>query len=119
MYWDSVINNDEDNNGEISVNTKGSYSKESREFIEGMAKIYNKDSYKKDIILEMYFTDLDETYQLILKKDECVVKTSDFSKYTARIDTALSFNARRYKSLSDTSTMPCTQLIIRKIPAPK
>ena len=110
MYWDSVINNDEDNNGEISVNTKGSYSKESREFIDGMAKIYNKDSYKKDIILEMYFTDLDETYQLILKKDECVVKTSDFSKYTARIETTLDL----WKDISEGKVNGADAFIKRK-----
>ncbi len=89
MHWDSMIDNDDEdeNDGDITINTEESHSKKGFEFIEGMAQAYNKDSYKKDIILEMYFSDLNETYQLVLKKDKCEIKTSEFLKYTTRIET--------------------------------
>lgn len=59
----------------------------SYKFIRQMAAIYNPAGYTKDICLEMCFTDLDKTYQLLLGKDKCVVKTDNFSPYMTRIET--------------------------------
>ena len=60
-------------------------------FMRQMAAIYNPASFSgKDIILEMYFTDLQETYQLLLGKEKCLVKEKDFSPYTTRIETPFS-----------------------------
>ena len=55
-------------------------------FMRQMAAIYNPQSYVKDIILEMFFTDLDKTYQLLLGKEKCTVKTDAFIPYTTRIE---------------------------------
>lgn len=56
-------------------------------FLRQMAALYNPDMYTKDIVLEMYFTDLDKTYQLLLGKENCTVKTEDFTPCTTRIET--------------------------------
>lgn len=56
-------------------------------FLRQMAALYNSGMYKKDIILEMHFTDIDKTYQLLLGKENCTVKTDHFSPYTTRIET--------------------------------
>ncbi|MCI9016212.1 MAG: NAD(P)H dehydrogenase [Clostridia bacterium] len=61
---------------------------ESLIFTKQMAALYNKKSYKnKDIILEMNYTDIDKTYQIILKKDGIEVLTENFKKYTTKIET--------------------------------
>lgn len=56
-------------------------------FLRQMAALYNADLYTKDIIFEMHFSDLDKTYQLLLGKEKCVVKTDSFTPYTTRIET--------------------------------
>lgn len=56
-------------------------------FLRQMAALYNSDLYTKDIVLEMHFTDLDKTYQLLLGKEKCTVKTESFIPYTTRIET--------------------------------
>lgn len=54
-----------------------------------MAAIYNPAAYGKDLILEFYFTDLDETYQLSVRGGKCSMKIRDdgFEPYTTRIET--------------------------------
>lgn len=57
-------------------------------FLRQMAALYHPDGHTKEIILEMYFTDLGKAYQLLLGKEKCTVKTEDFSPYTTRIETS-------------------------------
>lgn len=56
-------------------------------FMTQMSAIYNPKAYEKDSVLEMYFTDLDKRYQLLIQKDACTVLTKDFKEYTTRIET--------------------------------
>lgn len=89
-------------------------------FMRQMAAVYNPESYTKDIVIELYFKDLDKTYQLCLGKDKCILKTDDFISYTTRIETdfdlwlqisegkvngAAAMMERRYKVLGDFETM--------------
>ncbi len=89
-------------------------------FMRQMAAIYNPSGYVKDIVLEMYFTDLDRTYQLLLGKERCIVKTGDFTRYTTRIETSFelwkqisegkvggaeAMMKKRYRVLGDFATM--------------
>ncbi len=60
---------------------------ETYRFLKQMAIIYNKGAVEKGkIVIEFYFTDTDEKYQLILSKQNCEVKYNDFSEYSTRID---------------------------------
>lgn len=64
-----------------------------RKFIEQMAGSFNTRVYNnnKSVVVEMYFTDHDTTYQLHLSKEKCNLKVDkkDFVKYTTRIETPL------------------------------
>jgi multimeric flavodoxin WrbA/predicted nucleic acid-binding Zn ribbon protein len=74
----SWLINDDSKNGDKAYN-----------FMRQMAAVYNPSSYEGDIVLEMYFTDVDKTYQLCLGKDKCILKKDDFSKYNTRIEIEL------------------------------
>lgn len=54
-----------------------------------MAAVYNPAAYDRDLTLEFYFTDLDETYQLSARDGKCRMKTGEdgFEPYTTRIET--------------------------------
>ena len=57
-------------------------------FTKQMAALYNKKSYKgKDIVLEMNYTDIDKSYQIILKRDSYEVLTENFKPFTTKIET--------------------------------
>lgn len=56
-------------------------------FMKQMSLIYNNPNGKEDTILEMYFTDKNKTYQLLLNDKKCTMKSDNFSKYTTRIET--------------------------------
>ena len=57
-------------------------------FTRQMAALYNKDAYDgKDRVLEMHYTDLDKTYQILLGKDGSKVYTDNSQTSTTRIDT--------------------------------
>lgn len=57
-------------------------------FTEQMALLYNKDSYDgKDRVLEMHYTDLNTSYQILLGKDGSKVYTDGSLTATTRIDT--------------------------------
>ncbi|MHB1652186.1 MAG: NAD(P)H-dependent oxidoreductase [Desulfitobacteriaceae bacterium] len=89
-------------------------------FMRQMAAIYNSQDYTKDVVIEMYFIDLDKTYQLCLGKEKCIIKTDDFTSYTTRIETtfelwlqisegkingAEAMMKKQYKVLGDFNTM--------------
>ena len=60
-------------------------------FTKQMASLYNQNSYTgKDLVLEMSYTDINKTYQILLKKDGYEVLTDHFQKYTTRIETPFS-----------------------------
>lgn len=56
-------------------------------FLRQMAALYHSNMHTKDIVLEMHFTDLNKTYQLLMGKDSCLIKTDNFTPYTTRIET--------------------------------
>lgn len=87
-----------------------------------MAAVYNPAAYSGDLILEFYFTDLDETYQLSAKDGRCRMKTREdgFEAYTTRIETpydlwmdismgkvngAQAMMEQRYRTLGDFQVM--------------
>lgn len=57
-------------------------------FTKQMAALYNKDSYQgKEIVLEMCYTDVEKTYQIVLGKEGFQVLTENLKTYTTRIET--------------------------------
>ena len=89
-------------------------------FIKQMAAVYNPESYTKDILVEIYFTDIDKTYQLCLGKQKCTVNIENFAPYTTRIETtfelwekisegrangAEALMKKQYRGLGDFNTM--------------
>ncbi len=59
-------------------------------FTRQMASLYNKSSYSgMDIVLEMCYTDVGKSYQIVLKKDGYEVKKDDFYEATTTIETPL------------------------------
>lgn len=70
------------------IEKTGEKSDESLTFTKQMAALYNKRSHKGiDQILEMYYTDLDKRYQLLLTAEGSKVLTENFREYTTRIET--------------------------------
>jgi multimeric flavodoxin WrbA len=66
----------------------GEKADETAVFTRQMAALYNRSSFDgKERILEMYYTDVDKRYQLILGKDGCQVLDKDFRTATTRIET--------------------------------
>lgn len=99
---------------------KNNTQDKSYNFMRQMAAVYNSQRYTKNIVLEMYFADLDKTYQLCLDKEKCIVKTEEFTLYTTRIETtfelwlqisegkidgAEAIMKKQYKVLGDFNTM--------------
>ncbi len=90
-------------------------------FMKQMAATYNQKSLMdQKIIIEMYFADLDKTYQLHLDQDKCSLKIDDFANYTTRIETSFAIwleisegkingaeamMKKQYKVLGDFNTM--------------
>ena len=69
----------------------GIKSDEAFTFTKQMAALYNKNSYSgKDIVLEMFYTDEEKRYQIILGKDGSNVIKENFREYTTKIETPLS-----------------------------
>ncbi len=56
-------------------------------FTRQMAGLYRKESYKKDLVLQMDYTDVNKTYQLLLTKDKADVHTENFLPYTTKVST--------------------------------
>lgn len=57
-------------------------------FTKQMAALYRKEAYPgKDIVLEMCYTDVEKTYQILLSKDGSQVFTDGSKKSTTRIET--------------------------------
>ena len=57
-------------------------------FTKQMAALYRKESYPgKDLVLEMEYTDLGRSYQILLKQDGSKVLAEGFVPYTTKIET--------------------------------
>lgn len=57
-------------------------------FTRQMAALYRKESYAgKELVLEMYYTDLDERYQIVLGKEGSRVLKDGFKEATTKIET--------------------------------
>lgn len=70
------------------VEKTGEKTDETLTFTKQMAALYNKNFYSgKEIVLEMYYTDENKRYQVILGKDGSAVLTDHFRDYTTRIET--------------------------------
>ena len=66
----------------------GEKASEDFSFTKQMAALYKLASYPgKDIVLEMAYTDVGRSYQIVLKKDRYDVLKDNFKKYTTRIET--------------------------------
>ncbi|RBQ24493.1 hypothetical protein ALNOE001_01480 [Candidatus Methanobinarius endosymbioticus] len=57
-------------------------------FMRGMVDTYNINILDKNetIALKLYFTDLNQIYQLIMTENNCILKTKNFLKYTTRLE---------------------------------
>lgn len=70
------------------VEKTGERSDETLIFTKQMAALYNKQAYPgKDIVLEMYYTDEEKRYQVLLQADGSKVLTEDFRTPTTIIET--------------------------------
>ena len=59
-------------------------------FTKQMAALYNKTSWPgQDIVVEFSYTDVEDTYQIVLGKDGHTVLTENFLPFTTRIETPL------------------------------
>ena len=57
-------------------------------FTKQMAALYRKESFSgKEIVLEMFYTDADKRYQIILQQQGCQILTDHFRPFTTRIET--------------------------------
>lgn len=57
-------------------------------FTKQMSALYNKSSYSgRDLVLEMHYTDVEETYQIIMKQNGCEVIKDNFTEFTTKIET--------------------------------
>ncbi|MDR3063135.1 MAG: NAD(P)H-dependent oxidoreductase [Methanobrevibacter sp.] len=80
------INNDE-NNSKIANSYEN--KEESYRFMKQMAAIYNKGTVEEgEVIIEIYFTDLEKTYQIHLSKNSSKLKVKGFKEYNTRIETS-------------------------------
>ncbi|MBR1693510.1 MAG: NAD(P)H-dependent oxidoreductase, partial [Lachnospiraceae bacterium] len=69
----------------------GEKEEDSLIFTRQMASLYRKEAYGgKDLTLEMYYTDIDRCYQIILESEGSRVVTDNFQTYTTRIETPYS-----------------------------
>lgn len=71
------------------IEKSGERADESFTFTRQMGALYNKASFSgKELVLEMFYTDLGKRYQLILGKDGCTVINDNFRTATTTIETS-------------------------------
>ena len=59
-------------------------------FLYRAASVYKPRAGYEDIVLEICFTDLQKTYQMVLGTKSCTVLTENFSPFAARAEAAYS-----------------------------
>ncbi|WP_124066641.1 NAD(P)H-dependent oxidoreductase [Clostridium sp. E02] len=64
---------------------KGATNDNSFSYTKQMAALYKPDGVER--IIEIYYTDIDKTYQILLTKQGSKLITDDFKSYTTRIET--------------------------------
>ncbi len=70
------------------VEKSGEASDETLTFTRQMAALYNSKSHSgKDLVLEMYYTDVNKRYQILMTREGSRVLTENFQDYTTRIET--------------------------------
>ena len=73
------------------IENSGTPADDTLTFTRQMAALYNKQAYPgKDLVLEMYYTDVDKRYQIILGAEGSTVLTDDFRTATTVIETPYS-----------------------------
>lgn len=73
------------------VEPSGEKSEETLTFTKQMAALYNKSAYNgKNLVLEMYYTDVDQRYQILLTQEGSQVITDRFQNFTTCIETPFS-----------------------------
>lgn len=72
------------------VEKTGEKSDETLIFTRQMAALYNPASYTKDIVLEMFYTDENKRYQIVLEKEGSRVLAENFLPATTTIETPYS-----------------------------
>lgn len=55
-------------------------------FMRQMASSYRPKDYRSDIVLEISFKDIEKSYQLVLGKEKCVLRTDGFTVPTTKIE---------------------------------
>lgn len=66
----------------------GEKEEKSLSFTRQMASLYRREAFSgKELVLEMYYTDLDRCYQIVLDGEGSHVLTENFKTYTTRIET--------------------------------
>lgn len=77
---------DDDYRGNTEPNSDSSLA-----FTKQMAALYNSESWSgKDRVLEMHYSDVNKTYQILLTQNGSKVLTDNFLTYTTKIQTPLS-----------------------------
>jgi len=75
------------NNSWKKESAAGETIDEAARLLRQMSVIYKPHGKEKDIVIEYNFTDIGKTYQLVLGKQKCVFKDTEFLPYTMRIET--------------------------------
>ncbi|MDR0821761.1 MAG: NAD(P)H-dependent oxidoreductase [Oscillospiraceae bacterium] len=69
------------------VHDEATEANESLVFTRQMAALYNTEHYDKDRVIEMRYTDIKQTYQVVLTKEKSVVVTDNFTAPDTTIET--------------------------------
>ncbi len=59
-------------------------------FLSKAASVYQPRPRKEDIVLEVFFTDIQKTYQMVLEQDSCTILTDNFKPFTVRAEATYS-----------------------------
>ena len=63
---------------------------EAKRFMQQMTAVYNPAAYKKDLVVEFAYTDINQTFQLHIQKDQCQLSDSAGTPFDTRIETPYS-----------------------------
>lgn len=73
-----------------NVSHKDKQTSSAERFTKQMAATYNPASFDgEERVFEIYYTDLQIGYQLVLGRERCTVRTTDFTPFLTKVDTPL------------------------------
>ncbi len=75
--------------------------------LQGMAAMYNQNSYTQDLVYEFTFKDTAEKFQLQVFRNNCIVATDNFLNFTVRIETTLD-NLQKLSDSLASEPISCT-----------